>query len=122
MAKCDQGYLCDICGEEVENISESDLYLRFVTGQITSQALLASPERHLLCNPVVAQFIVGEGFPTPTASGAFAKGEMDDEYVACQERLMTRGWSRLNELLEISQATQLSDYPLPEFRRTEQGT
>ena len=29
MARCDQGYLCDVCGDEVENIRESDLYLRF---------------------------------------------------------------------------------------------
>ncbi|MCR9197452.1 MAG: hypothetical protein NXI04_02300 [Planctomycetaceae bacterium] len=118
MAKCDQGYLCDVCGEEVDNISESDLYLRFVTGQITSQALLASPERHLKCNPIVAQFIVAEQFETPTADGPFAKSEMDPPYVAEQEDLMTRGWQRLQELYEISDQTPLTDYPLPEFRRS----
>ena len=28
MARCDQGYLCDVCGQDVEAITESDLYLR----------------------------------------------------------------------------------------------
>ena len=26
MAKCDEGYLCQVCGHEVEQIVESDLY------------------------------------------------------------------------------------------------
>lgn len=43
MARCDQGYLCDVCGEEVESIRESDLYLRFVTGELSSNELLARP-------------------------------------------------------------------------------
>ena len=116
MAKCDQGYLCEVCGEEVENIRESDLYLRFVTGQIDSQKLLGSPERHLLCNPVVAQFIVADGFKPVVAEGAFNKAELDAAYVAAQEELMTRGWHRLQELYEISAVTPLADYPLPEFR------
>ena len=43
MARCDQGYLCEVCGEEVESIRESDLYLRFVTGELSSNELLAAP-------------------------------------------------------------------------------
>jgi hypothetical protein len=31
MAKCDQGYLCVICGEEVEHIENSGLYLRYIS-------------------------------------------------------------------------------------------
>ncbi len=116
MAKCDQGYLCEVCGEEVENIRESDLYLRFVTGQIDSQQLLGSPERHLLCNPVVAQFIVDEGFKSIVVDGPFNKAELDADYVAEQELLLTKGWRRLQELFEISATTPLADYPLPEFR------
>lgn len=121
MARCDQGYLCDVCGEEVDNIRESDLYLRFVTGQITSQALLASPERHLQCNPVVAQFITDAQFDTPTASGAFCKTQLDAAYVAEQEDLMTRGWQRLQDLYQVSAETPLTEYPLPEFQRTPPG-
>ena len=116
MAKCDQGYLCEVCGEEVENIRVSDLYLRFVTGQIDSQKLLGSPERHLRCNPVVAQFILDPDFEAVTVDGPFAKAELDAAYVAEQEELMTRGWQRLQELYEISESVPLSDYPLSEFR------
>ncbi len=36
MARCDHGYLCDVCGEEVDSIRDSDLYLRFVTGVASS--------------------------------------------------------------------------------------
>ncbi len=116
MAKCDQGYLCDVCGEEVEDIRVSDLYLRFVTGQIDSQKLLGSAERHLLCNPVVAQFIVDEAFTAVTVDGAFSKTALDSEYVNAQEQLLTRGWKRLQELFEISQTLPVSEYPLQEFR------
>lgn len=117
MAKCDQGYLCDICGEEVTDIRNSDLYLRFVTGQIDSQKLLGSPERHLRCNPVVAQFIIAEEFAPVAVDGPFAKGELDAGYVTEQEELMTRAWHRLQELYDISETLPVSDYPLPEFRR-----
>ena len=37
MAKCEEGYLCDVCGGDVEEITDSDLYLRYVVG-------LADPE------------------------------------------------------------------------------
>ena len=117
MAKCDQGYLCDVCGEEVEDIRESDLYLRFVTGQIDSQQLLGSPERHLRCNPVVAQFIVDEAFTAVTVDGPFNKVELDRDYVATQEEVTSRGWRRLQELYEISDTLPVSDYPLAEFCR-----
>ena len=54
MAKCDQGYLCEVCGEEVHVITDSDLYLRYVLGEVASRDLLAAPERHLACNPTTA--------------------------------------------------------------------
>ncbi|MEZ6130874.1 MAG: hypothetical protein R3C59_19565 [Planctomycetaceae bacterium] len=116
MAPCDQGYLCDICGEEVQDIRDSDLYLRFVTGRIDAQKLLSTPERHLNCNPVDAQYIVADEFPPVTVDGPFAKSELDPQYVAHQERLLTRGWHRLQELFRISETLPLSDYPLDEFR------
>ena len=34
MARCDQGYLCEVCGRDVEAITESDLYLRYVLGEV----------------------------------------------------------------------------------------
>lgn len=116
MAKCDQGYLCDVCGEEVVDIRVSDLYLRFVTGQLDSQKLLGNAERHLTCNPVVAQFIVDDAFPAVAVEGPFSKAELDADYVASQEALLTRAWRRLQELYEISETLPVSDYPLEEFR------
>lgn len=116
MANCDQGYLCDICGEEVESIGFSDLYLRFVTGLVSHQDLLSSPERHIQCNPITAQFIVDDHFPSVTVGGVFAKANLDPQYVAEQERLMTRGWQRLQELAAVSEPLPLAEYPLEEFR------
>lgn len=116
MAKCDEGYLCDVCGEEVAAIRDSDLYLRYVTGQVSSAELLAHPERHLTCNPVVAQFIDAPKFATVSVDGAFSKTELPADYVAEQTELMTRGWKRLQELAAIAAQTPLSEYPLPEFR------
>ena len=116
MVACDQGYLCEVCGEEVKNILESELYLRFVTGQISSQQLLGSPERHLRCTPVTAQFIVTTEFPAIEAPGPFNKQDLDAEFVSDQESLMTRGWLRLQELSQLDEAIPLANYPLKEFQ------
>ena len=72
MAVCEQGYLCDVCGLEVETIDESDLYLRYVLGEVDPETLHVSPERHLRCNPTLAQFIVAEGFEPVVVEGSFA--------------------------------------------------
>ena len=116
MARCDQGYLCDVCGDEVESIRESDLYLRFVTGQLSSSELLATPERHLRCNPAVAQFITHPDFPPVTIEGDFDRRLFDPADVADHVTLLTRGWLRLQELAEKAQTVPLPLYPLPEFR------
>ncbi|MCH2201923.1 MAG: hypothetical protein MK102_08130 [Fuerstiella sp.] len=121
MAPCDQGYLCDICGEEVSSIRESDLYLRYVTGQIAARELLSGQERHLRCNPVIAQFIEAPEFDPITVDGPFSRFELDQESVQKQVELITRGWYRLQELAKRAQSLPLSEYPLPEFRR-EQDT
>ena len=116
MAPCDQGYLCDVCGEEVASIRNSDLYLRFVTGQVASQELLATPERHLACNPTVAQFIEAEAFESVSVTGPFSRDELDEQYVKDQIALMTRGWQRLQELAALESPLPIAEYPLPEFR------
>ena len=46
MAKCEQGYLCDVCGKDVEAITDSGLYLRYVMGELPAERLPLS--RHLL--------------------------------------------------------------------------
>jgi hypothetical protein len=114
MARCDQGYLCDVCGEEVAEIVDSDLYLTFILGRVEARALLARPERHIRCNPVQAQFIVDERFPPMNAEGAFDKRQLDPDDVRSQEEIVTRGWRRLQEVVALR--IPISEYPLPEFR------
>lgn len=116
MARCDQGYLCEVCGDEVENITESDLYLRYVIGEISARELLSSPERHIRCNPTQAQFIVDEGFAPVVVEGMFSKTFMQPEDVRTREELVTRGWRRLQEL--FGQSISIAEYPLEEFRPT----
>ena len=115
MARCDQGYLCEVCGKEVPEIVESDLYLSFILGLVDARALLSRPERHIRCNPVQAQFIVDERFPPVTAEGPFDKRGLDPEFVRSQEELVTRGWRRLQEVRGLQ--IPISEYPLEEVRR-----
>src|SRR5262245_59542340 len=81
MARCERGYLCDVCGEEVAEIADSDLYLSFILGLVEARALLSHPERHIRCNPAQAQFIVDERFEPVVAEGAFDKRRLDTAYV-----------------------------------------
>src|SRR5213593_4112280 len=101
MARCEQGYLCDVCGEEVEAITDSDLYLRYVMGEVSPLALPTMRERHIRCNPATAQYIVDAAFAPVTCAGVFAKGQMDAAYVAQQEALVTRAWRRLQEIPKL---------------------
>ena len=114
MAKCEEGYLCDVCGGDVEDLADSDLYLRYVIGQLDPETLHTTRERHVRCNPVLAQFIVDDDFAPLTVEGAFDKRLLDPNYVRERESLVTRGFRRLKELraLEVS----IIDYPLPEVR------
>ncbi|MGV2338092.1 MAG UNVERIFIED_CONTAM: hypothetical protein LVR18_29775 [Planctomycetaceae bacterium] len=116
MARCEQGYLCDVCGHEVESIRDSDLYLRFVIGELPSRHLLAAPERHLRCNPVNAQFIESPNFTPVTVEGDFDRRLFDADFTQQRSQLVTRGWLRLQELAEQAQTVPLPEYPLPEFR------
>lgn len=116
MARCEQGYLCEVCGDEVDSIADSDLYLRYVIGEIRAQLLLAAPERHLRCNPVLAQFIRHPDFPAVTVEGDFDCRLFDPQETARRCELVTRGWLRLQELAAQPEPLPLADYPLPEFR------
>ena len=114
MAKCDEGYLCDVCGLDVKNITQSDLYLRFVIGMIDAETLHTSAERHIACNPSLAQFIVDQRFPPVVVDGEFSKQYLDPQFVAQREELATRGYRRLLELSQVE--LPIVDYPLLEFR------
>jgi hypothetical protein len=115
MAKCDQGYLCEVCGEEVPEITDSDLYLRLVIGEVSARQLMTAPERHIRCNPTQAQFIVSPDFEPVIVEGPFDKRLQDAAEVARREELITRGWQRLKEL--AGSGLPFSEYPLPEFRK-----
>lgn len=85
MAACEQGYLCAVCGQDVEEITDSDLYLRYVLGEVNGDFLHRLPERHIRCNPVLGQFIVADGFEPIEVEGPFAKVHLDPEYVAAEQ-------------------------------------
>jgi hypothetical protein len=115
MARCDQGYLCEVCGEEVAEVTDSDLYLRYVIGEVDSRALLAAPERHIRCNPTQAQFVLDPNFEPVVVEGPFDKRLLDPDSVRRREELVTRGWRRLQEIPRLG--VPISEYPLPEVKR-----
>lgn len=113
--KCETGYLCDVCGGDVEAITESDLYLRYVIGLVDPEVLHTTRERHIRCNPSLAQFIVDDDFDPVTVAGPFDKRQLDPAYVRQREALVTRGWRRLREIAEQG-AAAIIDYPLDEVK------
>lgn len=112
MAKCDEGYLCQVCGRDVGAITDSDLYLRYVIGEVDPEVLHTASERHLRCNPALAQYVVDERFAPVACEGDFDKRDLDPDYVARREELVTRGWRRLRELPK--RGGPITEYPLPE--------
>jgi hypothetical protein len=114
MAKCEEGYLCDVCGGDVGEITDSDLYLRYVIGELDPETLHTLRERHIRCNPVLAQFIVDDDFEPVIVEGSFDKRGLDPAYVRERQSLVTRGWRRLKEIAGLE--LPILDYPLPEVR------
>jgi hypothetical protein len=88
---------------------ESELYLRYVLGEVQWEELDRFPERHLECNPVLSQFIVAEGYVTPEVSGAFSKRGLDQDFVGMEESRVTRGYERLREI--SGSGRPIWDYP-----------
>ncbi len=114
MAKCDEGYLCEVCGGDVAGLTDSDLYLRYVIGMLDPETLHTTRERHIRCNPVLAQYIVHTDFPPVVVEGPFDKRTLDAAFVRDQQVLVTRGYERLHELSHLD--LPIIDYPLPEVR------
>lgn len=110
MARCDQGYLCIVCGEEVENIEDSGLYLRYIIGEVQEAELQEQPEYHIRCNPALAQFIVDEQFTPVTVEGPFDKRELDPDEARQRETLVTEGWHRLQTVKQ--EQLSVSEFPL----------
>jgi hypothetical protein len=112
VAKCEQGYLCDVCGQDVAELTDSDLYLRYVVGMLDPEVLHTTAERHIRCNPTLAQYIVDDDFEPVWVEGPFDKRALEADYVRERERLITRGWRRLKEV--VSSGVPIIEYPLPE--------
>ena len=112
MAVCEEGYLCEVCGRDVADIRESDLYLRYVLGEVDPETLHVRPERHIGCNPTLAQFIVADGFAPVVVAGPFGKAGLDPEFVREEEARVTRGYLRLREIF-ATEGLPLTEYPLP---------
>jgi hypothetical protein len=115
VARCEKGYLCDVCGGEVEEIADSDLYLRFVLGEVEAETLHLMPERHIRCDPALAQYIADPAFAPVRCEGVFARETLDPAWVAEEEARVTRGWRRLQEIPSLG--LSILEYPLPEVRR-----
>jgi hypothetical protein len=115
MAKCDEGYLCEVCGQDVADIVDSDLYLRYVIGELDPEVLHTQKERHIRCNPALGQYIVDNEFAAIIVDGPFDKRGLDPAFVRERETLVTRGWRRLKELMGGAE-TAIINYPLPEVR------
>jgi hypothetical protein len=112
MAKCDEGYMCDVCGQDVAELTDSDLYLRYVIGLLDPEVLHTTKERHIRCNPALAQYIIAKDFEPVTIVGPFDKRGLDPMFVRAQETLVTRGWHRLKEVIALG--LPIIEYPLPE--------
>ncbi|MEZ6088742.1 MAG: hypothetical protein R3C05_12100 [Pirellulaceae bacterium] len=98
----------------MENISDSDLYLRFVIGELEPERLHTSPERHIRCNPVLAQFIVHPMFTPVRCDGPCDKQLLDPEYVRRREILASKGFDRLRAIEADGPEGDITTYPLPE--------
>jgi hypothetical protein len=118
MARCEEGYLCEVCGGDVERLSDSALYLQLVIGWIDPETLHTRRECHLRCLPALAQFIDAPEFDPPVrVTGDFDRRQLDPEFVAARAALVSRGFARLRELDALHDRPPLTDYLLPEARQ-----
>lgn len=98
MARCEQGYLCAVCGKDVENLEDSDLYLRYLLGEVNPERLHLEPEMHIRCVPERAQYILHEGFSPLQLKGPFSKTNLDAGFVEAEEARVSAAYKRLISL------------------------
>jgi hypothetical protein len=110
MARCDEGYLCEVCGQDVAVVTDSDLYLRFVLGEVPLERLHRQPERHLRCNPALAQYIVDAAFAPVAVAGDFGKASLDPAFVRAEEARVSAGYRRLLAIPTLG--LSVPEYPL----------
>jgi hypothetical protein len=111
MAGCERGYLCTVCGNDVEEITDSVLYLRYVMGEVDWEQLNREAETHIRCHPILAQFIVDSTFEPVSCEGPFAKDQLDSDFVRSEEERVTVAYRRLREL--AATGLPIAEYPLP---------
>ncbi|MCA9125914.1 MAG: hypothetical protein KDB22_02470 [Planctomycetales bacterium] len=117
MAKCDEGYPCQVCSEDVGSIVDSALYLQYVIGWIDPETLHTQRECHVRCMPTLAQFIDDERFvPAVFVEGDFDRRQLDTEFVRERAQLVTEGFQRLLELQAARGEIAVVEYPLPHVR------
>lgn len=113
MAQCDTGYFCRVCGEYVESIAASELYLRYVMGRVEFPELLNSPDAHIWCNANLAQYITDPKFKPPAQNTPrHDKRDLDPRVRAEREELASRAWRRLQEVVGLG--LSVDQYPLPD--------
>ncbi|MFK7735264.1 MAG: hypothetical protein AB8B50_04500 [Pirellulaceae bacterium] len=118
MAKCDEGYLCEVCGEPVEKLSDSALYLQFVIGWIDSGLLQSRRECHLRCVPTLAQFVEHPEFEPVQIDGDFDRRRLDPVLAKQRQELVSGGYERLRTLQRKRKGLSIEDYPLAEAELT----
>jgi hypothetical protein len=115
MARCDQGYLCRVCGLEVEELTDSELYLRYVIHEIDSQTLIHLRDCHLTCNPVLAQFIDDPRLSFDlSVPESLDQRSLDQAFVMERRLRLSEGYRRLWEIRDHRRRfPHIQDYPLP---------
>lgn len=115
MAKCEEGYLCEVCGGDVERLRDSALYLQFIIGWLDPETLHTRRECHLRCAPALAQFIDHPTFTPPVVvEGEFSRTQLDHCFAAERSALVTRGYERLCEVDAMRERPAVIEYLLPE--------
>ncbi|MEY4396157.1 MAG: hypothetical protein RL595_3406 [Planctomycetota bacterium] len=109
MAKCDKGYLCLVCGKNVDRMKESDLYLRYILGEVTPDRLHLEKELHIRCNPERAQYIDHPDFQDVILEGPFSKTNLDPSFVRQEQARVSAAYQRLQQLTSLG--ISILDYP-----------
>ena len=113
MAKCDEGYLCDVCGQDVAELTDSDLYLRYIIGLLDPEVLHTTKRApHPLqpdARPVHRRRRFRAGRRRRPVRQTPARPQRSS---ANRKRLITRGWHRLKEVASLG--IPIIEYPLPE--------
>ncbi len=113
MARCDRGYLCSVCHEPVDTLPESELYLRYVLGEIRADWLQAMPDRHIRCNPEIAQYIEHPDFPPITDEDPLTdRRRLSPADASARTARVSRAYRRLLEIPELG--VPIPDMPLTE--------